>query len=121
MSSTRTTQSPSPLAVAPNPLDEDVYDDGYLRVEHESYYVSCGGNPIYLPRVEFLLLSRLSRSMDRVVKSEELWRAAWADSKPLNCGSLHVYIHRLRSKLSPHQVQIDTVVNVGYRLIAPSR
>ena len=112
------TSSPSMLR---NPADEDVYDDGYLRVEHESYYVSCDRQPIYLPRVEFLLLSRLSRSINRVVKSEDLWRAAWADTKPLNCGSLHVYMHRLRNKLSPHKVQIDTVVNVGYRLILAAR
>ena len=107
-----------PLRVVKDSREEDVYDDGYLRVEHESYYVSCGGQPIYLPRVEFLLLSRLAKSMNRVVKSDDLWRGAWSDSRPLNCGSLHVYIHRLRSKLSPYKLQIDTVVNVGYRLRA---
>jgi two-component system OmpR family response regulator len=102
--------------VEPRP-EEDVYDDGYLRVEHDSFYVACDGQPLYLPRVEFLLMSRLSRSINRVVRSEELWRAAWEDNKPLNCGSLHVYIHRLRQKLQPFKLQIDTVVNVGYRLL----
>lgn len=66
-----------------------------------------------------LLMSRLSRSIDRVVRSEELWRAAWENSKPLNCASLHVYIHRLRTKLAPYRLQIDTVINVGYRLLQP--
>jgi len=55
--------------------------------------------------------------MNRVVRSEELWRAAWEDSKPMNCSSLHVYVHRLRAKLLPYKLQIDTVVNVGYRLV----
>lgn len=37
----------------------------------------------------------------------------------LNCGSLHVYIYRLRAKLLPYNLQIDTLVNVGYRLLTP--
>ena len=106
-----------PLHVVEERSGEDVYDDGYLRVEHENYYLACGGQPVYLPRVEFLLMSRLSRSIDRVVRSEELWHAAWANSKPLNSASLQVYIHRLRAKLLPYNLQIDTVVNVGYRLL----
>lgn len=100
-----------------NVLDDEVYDDGYLRIEHQNYYLTCDGRPVYLPRVEFLLISRLSRSLERVVSSEELWRAAWCDDKPLNCGSLHVYIHRLRNKLRPYDLQIDVLVNVGYRLV----
>jgi DNA-binding response OmpR family regulator len=109
-----------PLHVVEQPSDEDVYDDGYLRVEHENYYLACGGQPVYLPRVEFLLMSRLTRSIERVVRSEELWRAAWGNRKPLNSASLQVYIHRLRAKLLPHRLHIDTVINVGYRLLKSS-
>jgi DNA-binding response OmpR family regulator len=98
-------------------VDDDVFDDGYLRIEHANYYLTCNGQPIYLPRVEFLLVSRLTRSIERVVSSEELWRAAWGEQKPLNCGSLHVYIHRLRNKLRTYDLQIDVLVNVGYRLV----
>jgi len=109
------------VATLPQPInspDADVYDDGYLRIEHQNYYLTCGGQPVYLPRVEFLLVSRLARSIERVVSSEDLWRAAWGEDKPLNCGSLHVYIHRLRNKLRPHDLQIDVLVNVGYRLMS---
>jgi len=109
----------SPDYVIQNASEEDVYDDGYLRVEHRNYYLACAGQPIYLPRTEFLLVSRLTRSVGRVVSAEDLWRAAWADNKPLNCGSLHVYIYRLRGRLLPHRVRIETLVNVGYRLLTP--
>lgn len=115
--STSTAESALPTHVIQDPPEDDVYDDGYLRVEHENFYLACGGEPLYLPRVEFLLMSRLSRSINRVVRSEELWRAAWENSKPLNSASLHVYIHRLRTKLAPYRLQIDTVINVGYRLL----
>ena len=100
--------------------NEDIYDDGFLRVEHGSYYVACGGTALKLPRTEFLIFSRLVRSPDRIVTASELWESVWGANKPLNTESLHVYIYRLRSKLAPFGLQIETMVNVGYRLITSS-
>jgi len=97
----------------------EVYDDGYLRVEHHNYYVTCRGEPIYLPRIEFLLLSRLVSSIKRVVTAKDLWNYAWGHGKPFNPESLHVHIYRLRGKLVPYHLRIDTMVNVGYRLLLP--
>jgi two-component system, OmpR family, response regulator TrcR len=98
-------------------VTEDVFDDGYLRVEHRNYYVACGGTPLKLPRTEFLIFSRLTRTPDRIVTAEDLWSSVWGGDKPLNSESLHVYIYRLRAKLSGFGLQIETMVNVGYRLI----
>ena len=97
--------------------EDDVYDDGYLRVEHGNYYIACGGQSLKLARTEFLIISRLARSPGRIVTSEDLWQHAWGKTKPLNTESLHVYIYRLRNKLAPFQLQVDTMVNVGYRLL----
>ncbi len=99
------------------PAAEDVYDDGYLRVEHQNYYVACDGQTLKLPRTEFLILSRLARTPERIVTVGDLWQAAWGPDKPLNSESLHVYLYRLRNKLSPYKLQIETMINVGYRLI----
>jgi len=98
---------------------EDIYDDGFLRVEHKNYYVACGGSPIKLPRTEFLIFSRLTRTPNRIVASDELWSSVWGSNKPLNSESLHVYIYRLRAKLSDFGLQMETMVNVGYRLVSP--
>lgn len=98
-------------------LPEDIFDDGFLRVEHRNYYVACGGTPLKLPRTEFLIFSRLTRTPDRIVTAEDLWSSVWGSDKPLNSESLHVYIYRLRAKLSEFGLQIETMVNVGYRLI----
>lgn len=100
-----------------NEPSDNVYDDGFLRVEHKNYYVACGGQSIKLPRTEFLIFSRLARSPERIVSAEELWEYAWGNDKPLNTESLHVYIYRLRIKLLPYNLRIDTMVNVGYRLL----
>jgi DNA-binding response OmpR family regulator len=40
---------------------------------------------------------------------------------PLNTESLHVYIYCLRAKLADFELQIETMVNVGYRLIVQNR
>ena len=103
------------------PTAEDIYDDGFLRVEHKNYYVACGGSPIKLPRTEFLIFSRLTRTPNRIVASDELWSSVWGANKPLNTESLHVYIYRLRAKLADFGLQIETMVNVGYRLIISAR
>ncbi len=42
---------------------------------------------------------------------------AWGNHKPLNAESLHVYIYRLRNKVWGYNLEISTMVNVGYRLI----
>ena len=97
--------------------EDSVYDDGHLRVEHDNYYAACGGQPLKLPRTEFLLLSRLAANVARVVRAEDLWRYVWGSSKPHNAESLHVHIYRLRNRLAPHRVRIQTMVNVGYRLV----
>jgi two-component system alkaline phosphatase synthesis response regulator PhoP len=102
---------------SPQQLADDVYDDGYLRVEHRNYYIACGGQSLKLPRTEFLILSRLARSPERIVTAEELWEYAWGGEKPVNMESLHVYIYRLRNKLIDSKISIDTMVNVGYRLL----
>jgi DNA-binding response OmpR family regulator len=95
----------------------DVYDDGYLRVEHENYYVECCGKSIALPRTEFLVLSRLVRTPSRIVTTTELWEYVWGSDKPVKAESLHVYIYRLRNKFADCNLSIDTMVNVGYRLV----
>ena len=55
--------------------------------------------------------------MARVVRAEDLWRYVWGSSKPHNAESLHVHVYRLRNRLAPHCVRIETAVNVGYRLV----
>src|ERR1044072_5379005 len=112
------TAAPTHLTQASREPDTDIYDDGHLRVEHDNYYVACEGHALSFRRAEFLLLSRLARNVTRIVRAEELWRHAWGDGKPYNAESLHVHVYRLRAKLAPFGVRIETMVNVGYRLVS---
>ncbi|HKQ74188.1 MAG TPA: helix-turn-helix domain-containing protein [Blastocatellia bacterium] len=95
----------------------DVYDDGYLRVEHHNFYVSCGGQPLYhLSRREFLILSRLARAAGRPVTKERIWAFVWGDAVAFNASNFRVHIANLRRKLVPFRLDIVAMVHVGYRL-----
>ena len=98
-------------------VSANIYDDGRLRVEHENYYVACDGQALQMPRKEFLILSRLARNAERIVASEEIWRHSWPSDAQFNPESLHVHIYRLRRRLEPFGLHIETMVNVGYRLV----
>lgn len=119
MESSMNLQLPSSQRTVPE-QNSDVYDDGFLRVEHKNYYIACGGVPLKLPRAEFLVVSRLAQSANRIVTAEDLWACAWG-TKTLNPESLHVHIYRLRNKLMPFGIGIETMVNVGYKLIVTGR
>lgn len=95
----------------------EVYDDGRLRVEHDNYYVSLAGRQLALPRKEFFILSRLARNPERIVPAEDIWLHAWGSRAPFNAESMHVHIYRLRRRLEPAGLRIETMVNVGYRLM----
>jgi DNA-binding response OmpR family regulator len=97
--------------------EEDVYDDGCLRVEHDNYYAACHKRLISLTRAEFLILSKLVRNPGRYIESKGLWDYIWKDRKPYNPESLHVFIYRLRNKLEPYHIVIETMVAVGYRIL----
>ena len=118
---TRLTILPRPAGSPAPEADGRVYDDGHLRVEHDNYYVSVGGQVVRLPRKEFLVVSRLARNAGRTVPSEEIWQHAWGRRAPFNAESLHVHIYRLRRRLSPFGLHIETMVNVGYCLLPAAR
>ena len=102
--------------------DAAVYDDGYLRVEHDKFYVACAGKPLYnLTRKEFLILSRLVREIGRPVAQQEIWGFAWKGEAKFNRDTLRVQVANLRRKLSPFGLDIVASVHVGYRLMSSAK
>ena len=97
------------------------YDDGYLRIERENYYVACGGQPINLMRKGFLILWRLAQNPERVVPAQDVWRYAWGNKSQFNSASLRVHISRLRHTLAPFGISIENMAGVGYRLSMSER
>ncbi|MCY7345205.1 MAG: helix-turn-helix domain-containing protein [Pyrinomonadaceae bacterium] len=101
-----------------HPLDStDVYDDNFLRIEHEYYHVECAKKPLKLARGEFLIISLLARNIERFVSSEALWEHIWKGSRPFNSESLKVLIYGLRRKFEPFGIRIETMATIGYKLM----
>ena len=102
----------------PIQISEEIYDDGFLYIEHKNYYVECGGVNLKLSRGEFLIISLLAQKVDRYVKQKTIWKYVWNDSRPLNLESIKVFIYNLRRKLEPFEIKIETMATVGYRLVS---
>lgn len=105
----------------PPSVEEDVYDDGYLRVEHRNVYVTCAGEPLRnLTRKEFFLLSRLVRGEGRPVAHSELWEYGWGEGAEFNRRTFRVCVSNLRHKLEPYGIEIISQVHFGYRIARKS-
>ncbi len=95
----------------------DIYDDGFLRIEHKVFHIECAKQPIKLARGEFLIVSLLARNIERFVSSEALWEHMWKGGKPYNSESLKVLIYGLRRKFEPFGIRIETMATIGYKLL----
>jgi DNA-binding response OmpR family regulator len=96
--------------------DKDVYDDGWLRIEHNSYRVTFDGRVLFLPPKEFLILSRLSRDLGRMVDFKTLWQYGWGTEETFNWRSLRVHVCNLRRRIMPLGLNIKSIASSGYCL-----
>ena len=97
-------------------IQADIYHDSCLYLEHKRYFVSAKGKSLALTRTEFRILSRLIRGINGIVAFEDLWHNAWGPGNSFNLKSIHVFVSRVRRKLAPFGVRVDSVVGVGYIL-----
>jgi len=95
----------------------ELYDDGFLRVEHSHYCITCGGINIKLGRAEFLIASILAQNANRFITGEAIWNHVWEGTRPFNQESLKVLICNLRRQFAPFGITIETMVKVGYKLV----
>jgi DNA-binding winged helix-turn-helix (wHTH) protein len=94
----------------------EVYTDSCIHIEFERYYFACKGTALTLTKIEFQLLARLVRNLGQIVSVDRLWRSAWPNEKEMNLKSIQVFMSRLRRKLAPFGIRLDSVVSVGYVL-----
>ena len=99
----------------------EIYDDGFLRIEHKKFHVSCGGKVIKLGRGEFLIISLLAQNAERYVSMQAIWEYLWEGQKSFNPESLKVLISRLRRTFEPFDIRIETMVTFGYKLLPNGR
>jgi len=90
---------------------------GDIVIDLSRRTVTRCGRTIHLTRKEFGVLEVLATSDGRVVSSEELLERVWDEMADPFTNAVRITMMTLRRKLGSPQA-IDTVVGVGYRLVA---
>jgi len=96
--------------------EEEVFQDGDLRVDRASYEVRRNGRPVHLTKKEFDLLWLLVRNRSRVVTRDTILARLWDYEADVETRTVDVHIRALRKKLGDDR--IETVVGLGYRFRA---
>ena len=83
-----------------------------IRLDPLDQQVSYLGNPVNLPRKEFLLLHELLAQSGRVLTRDKLQQVLYGWDEEVESNALEVHIHHLRKKFFPELIR--TVRGVGY-------
>jgi DNA-binding response OmpR family regulator len=94
---------------------------GRLRLSEESHEAWCGGKPLELTLREFELLNVLISNPGKVLSRQELIALAWGASTSTVLKVIDVHIGHLRAKMGKDSKMIETVPQVGFKLVVPKR
>ncbi len=87
---------------------------GALVFDTKQRRVLMHGEHLDLPRRELLVLEALLMHSGRIVGKRQLRNHVFALQDEAGDTALELYIHRLRRKLTPNNINIKTVRGVGY-------
>lgn len=106
---------------SPDQRESSVLDVAGIHLDLRSRRVQHDGHQVELTAREFELLAYLMRHPDQVLSREQILNAVWGFDFDPGTKVLEVYIGYLRRKLGDGNGAdpIETVRNVGYRLLVP--
>jgi len=82
-----------------------------------SMQVTCDGEPVELPRREFMVLKLLMSNIGKVQTRQQLETRLYAWGEEVTSNALEVHVHHLRKKLGNDLIK--TVRGVGYTIRKP--
>ncbi|HHS98452.1 MAG TPA: response regulator transcription factor [Chloroflexi bacterium] len=91
---------------------------GDLTIDPARHEVTVAGKPISLRPKEFDLLRTLAEHRGMVLSRQQLLDRVWGYDFYGESRTVDVHIAHLRKKLADSNVRIETVVGVGYKLVA---
>ena len=80
--------------------------------------VTIAGQPIRLRPKEFDLLQTLIEHRGMALSREQLLEQVWGYDFYGETRTVDVHIAHLRKKLTSSSIQIETVLSIGYKLVA---
>lgn len=92
---------------------------GNLSYDTATRLVRISGDPLALSARELGILETLLTRLGKVVTKEMLVEKLCNWDEELGSNAIEVYVHRLRKKLEPGGVRINTVRGLGYCLDRP--
>ena len=106
----------------PELRNTDMLEYGDLKLEKNSFTLSCGDHSLRLSRKEFDMMEMLMLNQKLVITKEKLLVKIWGYESDAEDNNVEVYISFLRKKLEHlhSQVRIKTIRMVGYCLEVPS-
>jgi two-component system phosphate regulon response regulator PhoB len=90
---------------------------GELHVDVPRHVATWKGKPLELTATEFKLLTVLAQRPGRVQTRDQLLRDVWEYDSLIDTRTVDTHMRRLREKIGPAAVHLDTVRGVGYRFI----
>ena len=96
----------------------DILTMGNVSLNRQSYALSCGGDAVVLPKLEYQLLELLMLNRGIYLSTEDLLTRIWGYDTEAEIGVVWVYISYLRKRLASMGANIELRArrNVGYRL-----
>lgn len=92
---------------------------GHVVLDLAAHEVSADGVPITLTHQEFALLKFLATNRGRVFSRQQLLERVWGVDYYGGSRTVDIHVRRLRMKLGPDALPIETVRGVGYKMKAP--
>ncbi|MCB9727357.1 MAG: response regulator transcription factor [Deltaproteobacteria bacterium] len=105
--------TPAPTAVPEGRSEQLTF--GILRIDAPGHRVWVADEEIALTALEFRLLTTLFERRGRVQTREVLLSDVWGMNPDLTTRTVDTHVKRLREKLGPAAVHVETVRGVGYR------
>lgn len=96
-----------------------VVEHGPLSYDSVGRRVSVKGVPLDFSARELGVLEMLLRRAGKVVSKDQLVEHLYDWGEHVGGNAIEVYVHRLRKKLEPHDVDIRTIRGLGYLLEKP--
>lgn len=91
---------------------------GNIALNQQSFELSCEGQAVVLPRLEYQLLELLMLNRGAFLSTETLLCKVWGYETGAEVGTVWVYISYLRKRLSAMSANVSIVAkrNIGYTL-----
>jgi DNA-binding response OmpR family regulator len=94
---------------------QTAYKGKHLVADFDAVSIAVDTAPVRLTRREFELLRFLVENRNRVLSRDRLLERVWGYDRFIETRSVDVHVGRLRAKLGPAGLQIETVIGLGYR------